>query len=634
MCGIFAMRVAHTRAAHARVQAALHAMHSRGPDGSGTSTLDAGHVWLAHTRLAIMDPEGGAQPLSNEDGSVVAVVNGEIYGFEALRRALESRGHRFRTASDSEVLVHLYEERGVDAVRALRGELAFVLYDTRTHTLLAGRDRFGIKPLCYTVQGTDLFIASTLKALVAAGVPAAWDPHTFWQIAQCQYPLPSQTLCHNIHQLPPAHILIARQGEPPEIRRYWDFDYPLEPESVELGEAASLLRERFDEAVAERMRADVEVGCYVSGGLDSCSVVATAARLTTQPLRCFTLSFDESAYDELEIAREMVQHVGGELIPVRVDGRALLEAHPDAVRASEGLVINGHLSAKYLLSRAVRQAGIKVVLVGEGADEVLAGYPHLRRDLFRAARDTAAESTLAGRNAVARSIFLPDGGDALPLDAVERALGFVPTYLEAKAGLGRRMLSVLDPDFVEAHQHIDGYAELISSVDVEGQLRGRHPVHQSMVLWSRQSLAQYILPLIGDGTEMAHSVEGRLPFLEPRLVEQVVRWPVSLKISSEGIEKHVFREAMRDRLTPRVYRRQKHALLAPPLCFRPALRDLVRGQIEGAHRHPFLDAHRLLELLDRADRLSEAERQAWDPVLMMSLSAVAFHEGMSSWSTS
>ncbi len=214
----------------------LQALAHRGPDGEGEWTTHDGALWLGHTRLAIIAPDDGRQPLASEDGKVHAVINGEIYGYAALRRALEKQGHRFATGSDSEVLVHLYEERGLDFVNALRGELAFVLFDEPRQRLVAGRDRFGIKPLVYAESARGLFLASEAKALFAMGVPAAWDSEAFLSACTHQYLPADCTFFAGLRQVPAGHLLIAERGASPRLERYWDLDLPLRAEE-ERGEA-------------------------------------------------------------------------------------------------------------------------------------------------------------------------------------------------------------------------------------------------------------------------------------------------------------------------------------------------------------------------------------------------------------
>ena len=285
--------------------------------------------------------------------------------------------------------------------------------------------------------------------------------------------------------------------------------------------------------------------------------------------------------------------------------------------------MNGHLSAKFLLSRAIREAGYRVALTGEGSDEVFAGYAHLREDLLRAESRLDEISALRADNAVSAGLMMASAEDG-GLDPVRERLGFVPSFLRAKAELGARLRPLL-----RAPAPGDAPLRFLESFGAPGQLEGRHPVDQSLYLWCKSALATYILRTLGDGMEMAHSVEGRLPFLDHPLVEFSRRLPLSLKIRGD-VEKFALREAVRDRLPEAVYRRRKHPFLAPPLSLfvdeegRSLVRDLVAGRAFGTM--PFLDRGRVVELLDRLPSLPAAERTALDPVLMMVLTAGLIHE--------
>ncbi|HEU4411622.1 MAG TPA: asparagine synthase (glutamine-hydrolyzing) [Polyangiaceae bacterium] len=604
---------------------AIGAIGHRGPDGSGLWADELGGAALGHVRLAIIDPAGGAQPIANEDGTVVASVSGELYGFEALRAGLEARGHRFRTGSDAEVLVHLYEERGPACLDELRGEFAFLLWDARDRLLFAARDRFGVRPLCYAEHGGRLWLASEAKALFAAGLPAAWDETALEQAAQMQYPSPERTLFRGVRALEPGHLLLAAGGAV-RTRPYWDLDYPPEApgQAYDAGEAREAVRAALADAVRVRLRADVPVAFQLSGGVDSAAVVALAASLGQKAPPCFTIGFDDAAYDERAAAGELAAYVGADLHVVDAPAASLVEAFAPAVEQGEGLAINGHIGAKFLLSRAVRDAGYKVVLTGEGADEVFAGYAHLRQDLWASSGGAEGEARLArlaAENRASAGIMLPSG-PGLALGEVRARLGFVPSWLEAKASLGLRVGSLLAGREGRARP-FDAYRLFLSGVDVGRQLRGRARVHQSLYLWTKTALGGYILRTLGDGMEMAHGVEGRLPFLDHRLFELARSLPVSLTIR-EGVEKYVLREALGRLVPPSTRARQKHPFLAPP--FASVARGLMRDLLRPPHLPAAFDASRVRDLLERFDGLPEGERRAIDPALCLVTSAAILQQ--------
>ena len=631
------------QATETALKRATAAMEHRGPDGQRHWTDPSGLVGLGHARLSIIDLSTGDQPLANEDGSIHAVVNGELYDFEARRAELEARGHRFKTRSDSEILLHLYEEFGLEALEHLTGEFAFVLWDRPKARLIAGRDRFGIKPLLFGRSGHDLIFASEAKALFAAGVPAAWDEASFHHALHLGVPSPSRSLYRGVEQVPPGHVLICEAGLAPRLKPYWDFDYPREDGSggrtaLPAGDERAVIAgftEQLEASVRRRLRADVPVGVYLSGGLDSCSLLGLAARQSGPGLKAFSLSFTGDArYDESAIASEMAAHAGADLSLIPVTHGDLARHFLAAVVQGETMFFNTHGVAKYMLSAAVRAAGIKVVLTGEGSDEILAGYAHFRRDLLLHTNDhghggrvAEALAELARTNAVSRGLLLPDGNLA-GAEALGRRLSHVPSWLLAQKENADRWHPYLAPAFTSAHAGKDPYGSFLDDLPIAAQVTGRHPVHQSLYLWSKTVLPGYLLTVLGDRMEMGHSVEGRVPFLDHNLVDYVVRLPVSWKI--RGLtEKYLLREAAKPVLTDTVYQREKHPFVAPPsqdVGQSPLDRFLFEyvgdhlGSLRFFHR-PTVEA--LLASLSTLDR---DQRQLVDATLMGLASVAALGE--------
>jgi asparagine synthase (glutamine-hydrolysing) len=639
MCGIVGIYSPTGAVASEELERATQRLTHRGPDGQRT-WLDPDHgVGLGHARLSIIDLATGDQPIASEDGRLHVVVNGEFYDFERIQEDLRRRGHRLRTRSDSEIVLHLYEEHGTGCLDQLRGEFAFLLWDGRAGRLLAARDRFGIKPLYYAWRGDVLVLASEAKALFAAGIPARWDRATFFRAVHHQAPPQDRTLFEGVHQVPPGHYLIASAGEA-RLVRYWDFDYPVTHRAGSArsdGEHAEEFRRALDEAVRLRLRADVPVGCYLSGGLDSGAILGLAAAHRSDPIRAFTLSFDRPEYDETAIAREMAGQANAEFHPIPITQSDLADHFADAVAHAETLAINAHGVAKYLLSRAVRDAGYKVVLTGEGSDEILAGYPHFRRDFWLhdhgvagcdARSVEALIEELRARNPVSRGLLLPDGEGA-SLEGVRAALGFTPSWLETCATQAHKLSALFSPEFAAEVAGRDAYRELVESLDVPGQLAGRAPVNQSLYLWSKVMLPNYVLTFLGDRMEMAHSIEGRLPFLDHEVVELARELPVDQKIRGT-VEKYVLREAARPVLTAAVYGRQKHPFTAPPAALATdgrlyqLLQDTLRGPALGSL--PFFDHSRVVALLDQLPAMDDGLRTAYDMPLMVLLSACVIHE--------
>jgi asparagine synthase (glutamine-hydrolysing) len=625
MCGIVALFDPGGAVSPETLRESTRCLIHRGPDAQRQWRAPDAQAGLGHARLAIIGLGNGHQPLANEDGKVQVVVNGEFYDFERLRRGLEQDGHRFRTDSDSEILPHLYERQGFDCVHALRGEFAFVLWDERRRLAFAARDRFGIKPLYYACHEGALLLASEVKALFAAGVPGRWDNEGVYQALHFALP-PGRTLYAGVRQVPPGHYLVF-SGRRVRLGRYWDLNYPTRAEAPPVpseGECIESFRQALEEAVRLRLRADVPVGCYLSGGLDSSAVLGLAARHVVRPIRAFVLSFRERAYDEEEIARETAAHVGAEVTVLPVGEAELSEHFERAIWHTETFVFNTNGVAKYLLSGLVHEHGYRVVLTGEGADEVLAGYPHFLRDhLLHGGQGEPEERVralldeLQAANPAFRGLGLDETAGNLGAGA-RRRLGYLPSMWESNLPVATALRGLFTPTFAESFGRADPYARFLDEADVAGQLRGRDVLNQSLYLWSKTWLPQYILSYLGDRAEMAHAVEGRLPFLDHRLFERVRDMPVSLKV--RGLtDKYLLREAARPYLTERVYARRKFAFAAPPALWRPGapLYEQLQEALNapGGRWLPFFGRDRVRALLEEMAGATGGRRAQLDAAL-------------------
>ncbi len=627
MCGIVAILSQGEPVSAELLCRATRRLDHRGPDLQRQWVSPDGRVGLGHARLSIIDLATGEQPIASEDGSLRIVANGEFYGYEAIRRALLQRGHQLATCADTEVALHLYEEMGAECLSHLRGEFAFVLWDAARGTLFAARDRFGIKPLFYAVVGDTLYLASEAKALFAAGVPAGWDREAvFQQLFLCT--AQDRTLFAGVWQVPPGHYLEARAGGL-RVVRYWDLCYPRGERPAGVRREAELveeLRQTLAEAVRLRMRADVPVGCLLSGGVDSSAVLGMAARDHAGPIRAFTVTFDHPAYDEGPIARETVDRVGGEYYPIALDQDLLAEHLADAVWHGETLGANALGVARYLQSRAVHQAGYKVVLSGDGADELFAGYLYFRHEYLVRARDGLDEglrqqllAALLRDNPAFRAVLSqPRTASA----GVQRLLGFVPSWLRATAVSRGDLAALLAPDFAAEFAARDLQAAFVERFDITGQLTGRDPVLQALYLWTKSMLPNQVL--IADRLDMAHAVEVRMPLLDHRVAELVREMPVSLLI--RGLtEKYALRQAVRSYVSDRVYRRPKHPFTAPhgTLDTNSGLHQLTQDVLRGPALAalPFFDRRAVVALLDRLPGLDHRQRIALDPCFFLILCA-------------
>lgn len=629
MCGIIGIYNSAKPIDKDSLRRAGDTLAHRGPDGEGFYLAEDRRTALAHRRLSIIDLATGAQPLKNETGDIYAVVNGEFYGYDSLRKNLAARGHVFATRSDSEILIHLYEEYGVECLEHLRGEFAFILHDRRKNLVFAARDRFGIKPLCYTqLPDGMLLLASEAKALFALGAPARWDLESFHSAASLQYTLPGRTLFDGIRQLKPGELMLA-YGKTIKTQIYWEMDFLPEAQTDNDETAATeMIESALKDALRERLSADVPVCFHLSGGLDSSGLLGLATAMTGQTQDAFTVRFGHDGYDEYPVAAETAAAQGARLHVVDVTQVDLVTHLPDAVYHGEGLAINGHLAGKYLLNRAIRAGGFKVALSGEGADEIFAGYPHLRQDLW--AMDTANDATAVERQA---ALLAANGasagvqtalGTGLSTQGAADALGYVPSFLAAKATLGKRVHALLAPAFRARFAGVDAYAALMQETQAAETTAGRHNVNRSSFLWSKTALANYILRTLGDGMDMAHSVEGRLPFLDHHLFAAARRLPISMKIKN-GQEKYILRRALKPYITDTVYRRQKHPFMAPPVSMfsSPALAAMVSDHFASGSfaALPFFDVKAARALPAQLASMPAEERRAQEPVLMAMLTA-------------
>lgn len=571
MCGIIA-GLFQRPVDPAVLERSLDTLTHRGPDERGHWLSDDRTWALGHTRLSIIGLDNGSQPMAAADGAVQMVVNGELYGYRAIRDRLRQAGSVFATDSDSEIALHLYMEKGVGAAQELRGEFAVVIADRRNNVMIGIRDRFGIKPLFYAVHEGNVVFASEIKALLALGVPARWDREATLQEAFLFRPH-ERTLFDGIHTVPPGHYVIARKGE---VRTYcyWDMDFPtqsaLAADTRSDEDIVAGFKEVLQDAVRERLVADVEVASYLSGGIDSCAVLGLAQEGLERPIRAFTLTFDDALYDESALAEKQAAHVGANYHPVPVTPDALAHEYSDAVWHAETMFVNGHGVAKYMLSRAVRDAGIKVVFTGEGADEMLGGYPPFRRDVLLYNTEGQDPQTVARlldelreSNESSRGLLTTDREAPDELNSVIRRLGWAPSWVETFSHMGIHTTALFRPEFKAGLEAMDPYEGTLARLPIDQRVIGRDPLNQALYLWARIQMPNFILTFLSDRMEMAHSIEGRVPFLDHKVAEYCAGIPVHMKVKGMR-EKHVLREAARDVIIDEVYNREKHPFMTPP----------------------------------------------------------------------
>lgn len=569
--------------------------------------------------------------------SFPVVFDGSLYGTAPLRAEVESRGLPAVSGGDDELIARLYEIEGVRCLDRLRGEFAFILWDPKNQLLLAARDRVGGRALHFAEIGDVVYVGSEAKALFAAGVPAEWDRESFFQATFVFYDA-DRSLFRNVLQVPPGHYLLATRYRA-QLVSYWDYDYPLaDPASAPVeAEVVQSIRSTLTEAVRLRMPQEERTACFLSGGIDSCTVLGIAASMSPRPVGAFTASFATAAdYDEGARAEEMANHVRADFHKVPIDDTLLADNFFDMIWHSESLIHTLSPVANFLLAKAMRASGFRVALSGHGSDEIFAGYPHFRRDMLlynSAGQDPDAVRKLLAQleasNQIAQGLTLPTGA---PQRTGANDLGFVPSWIQTRFENGARYRQFFSGEFAGEFADRDPIRVFYSRMDVRGQLAGREPVNQSQYTWNRVMLPNNQLTIFGDRAEMAHGIEGRLPYLDHVLIERVRPVPVRLKIRGAN-EKYVLREAARPYVTDAVYRREKHGFIAPPSSvdlggkLHQLIQDTMRGPVLRAM--PFFDSKAITAALDRLPQADEKERRAVSVNMTMILSACALHARLS-----
>ncbi|WP_415408388.1 asparagine synthase (glutamine-hydrolyzing) [Synechococcus sp. W2B2] len=647
MCGIGGVFLADRRQTLDRqllVNMAAIQSH-RGPDGFGVECIDAAGVGFCHARLSIIDlnESRARQPFLSDDRQVLMAHNGEFYDFQRIRADLTAQGVRFSTKSDSEILLRLYQRQGLEStLPLLRGEFAFALFDAVDDCLYLVRDRFGIKPQYWTMTPEGVVFGSELKVLFAHPLVERrfTSEGLFHQLMQTM--VPGTTAFAGVHQVQPGHVLkVQRRGDRLEVSEstYWDVDFPrLDQRDSTLTEADHIanVRAALLEAVEMRMVADVPVGCYLSGGIDSCSILGLASAVSQGPVKAFTIGFDDARYDETPIAAEMAEATGAEQDVMRLSGRELYGHMEQTLWHTERTIYNTLAVAKYLMSRHVNNVDYKVVMTGEGSDELFGGYPAFRRDMFLHGLDDLPqsdrqdwESLLQTNNSLVQGAMLAaDQVDDPDLDAV---VGFTPSCLQPWLAC-----APLVPDLL-AEEHRQALAEYSPGKAIAEQLNpqqleGRHALDKAQYVWIKTMLEGQILTWGGDRVDMANSMEARPAFLDHHLAAAAVQVPPELRIKGKT-EKYVLREAMAGLLPEVLYKREKFAFMAPPAHTEPEKWAQMKQLADDYLSDEAIDAAGLLSkegvrtLFARHDDpvTTDAERVQMDAVISHLLGVQMLH---------
>jgi asparagine synthase (glutamine-hydrolysing) len=574
-------------------------LHHRGPDDEGSVTLPG--VGLGMRRLSIVDLAGGQQPFSNETDSVQLVANGEIYNFPALRQELEGLGHTFRSRSDIEVLVHAYEQWGVDFLPRLRGMFALALWDGTSRTLLAARDRAGEKPIYWTLTTRGLLLASEVKALlVRPEVARELDPEGVDQFLTYEYVIAPRTILRGVHKLPPAHYLLYRDGQV-SVHRYWDAaSVPVR--AWQEDEAADALRGALDRATVSQMMADVPLGAFLSGGIDSSSIVAFMSAASLQPVNSFSIGFEDGTYNELPYAREVAElfktnHRERTVTPNLAELFDKLIVHLDEPFADVSLF------PTYLVSQLAREH-VTVALSGDGGDELFGGYDAYQAQQMAARFSAVGERLMPAVAAVAAALPPTEKKKGV----VNKFKRFVQGAAHAPEDLGHYRWMVYLGARAKSRLYTAALQAALNESDVYRPVRealARYGADEGLNRQLYTDLSLYLADDIlvkVDRMSMATSLETRAPFLDADVMELAFSMPGDFKIRG-GERKWILKRAMRAVLPERILTRKKEGFSIPMKNWlrrdlQPLMRELLsperirrRGLFEPAAVERLVDAH-------------------------------------------
>lgn len=566
MCGVVGLAVdAGTTPAQAMLESMVAAIRHRGPDDEGYYVAPG--IGLGHARLSIIDLGGGKQPIHNEDKSVWISYNGEVFNYLELRRDLEKRGHRFYTETDTEVIVHLYEEYGDDFVHRLNGQFAFALWDNCRRRLILVRDRAGILPLFYAETRGKLVFASEVKGILASGlISARLDRATLDEVFTFWCPVAPKTVFAGVSQVRPGEMVIWQDGRI-EKRQYWDWDFPAagDFDNRKPADLARQLEDLLDDATRIRLRADVPVGAYLSGGLDSSSLVALINRQNISKLRTFSIGFESKALDESDYQHELSRHLQTEHSSIECRGGDIASRFLESIRHTESPILRTAPVPMGMLSGLVRENDFKVVLTGEGADEVLGGY-----DIFKEAK--VREFWARRPESEWRPLLLKRLYPYLDFSGSQSQ-----AYLKAFFGSGfdkvdNLVFSHLPRWSMTAQIKMFFSDEFLADLKDNAIERFERQSDRQWSEWARFNrweyveartiLPGYILSSQGDRMLMANSVEGRFPFLDHRVIEFARTVPPKYKMRAM-CEKYLLKKAMGNYLPKRIVARSKQPYRAP-----------------------------------------------------------------------
>ncbi len=540
-------------------------MNYRGPDESGIYVDDL--IGLGHARLSIIDLAGGVQPIHNEEKTLWIVYNGEIYNYPELKIDLEKKGHRFYTTTDTEVLLHLYEEKGIDCLNELNGQFAFAIWDSKQKELIIARDRVGIRPLFYCRYDDAFFFASEIKAIFAnQEVPRETDASALDEIFTFWTTLPGKTVFKNIHELPPGHFLTIKNNQI-QIKKYWDIPFYATEEQFDwsVNQYTERIQELLTDAIRIRLRADVPVGCYLSGGLDSSGVTSLVVKNFDNNVRTFGIRFEEKAFDEGEHQNLMVSHLQTDHTEMIATNQLIGASLSDVLWHCEKPLLRTGPVPLYLLSDVVHNNKYKVVLAGEGADEVFGGYNIFREAKVRNFWARQPESKWRGMLIGKLYPYIFKNPRLWKMQQAFFASGLDrhddPFFSHFIRWQNTSKIKTFFSEDLLASLNLDSYNGALTSM-LPDTFSEWDYLSKAQFLEMALFLSNYLLSSQGDRVAMAHSVEIRLPYLDYRLIEFMGRVPSHLKIRGLN-EKYLLKKAFQGILPGAITNRPKHPYRAP-----------------------------------------------------------------------
>src|SRR5579883_152565 len=567
IAGIIDLSGANRPAPPGAIQAMAEAIYHRGPDEDGF--LERPGLAFASRRLSIVGLADGRQPIHNEDGSISVVFNGELFDYPEMRAELEGRGHRFATHCDTELIPHYWEDHQEEFFSHLRGQFAFALWDSKRRRIILARDRFGICPLYWTQQGDWLLFGSEIKALLASGmVEAKPDPRGINHLFTF-YALPSPVTCFDgVQLLPPGHYLriqLGANGESGQVseRVYWQIDFP-DRGQEDYASSGRQLADRFEEtllgSVTRRLRADVPVVSYLSGGVDSSVVVALASKVRGEPIPTFTIRITRPDLDESQEASLVARHIGTDPIVVTCGQEEVLRNYAALIRAAEGPVIDTSCAALLMLAREVHKHGYKVALTGEGADEWLAGYAWHKMNWLISWLDIIPGVPLSQwmRRAVAPLVGAPRSAWKYRQRA-QAAVGGPNAWLDIYNLMSMSKLHFYSPWMMKLMEDRSPFEELGFNL---GRMRRWHPLNRELAVGARIQLAGLLLNAKGDRVAMNSSVETRYPFLDEEVFDYLAKVPPRWKL--RGLRDKALLRVVAERWLPRSIARRRKAMFRAP----------------------------------------------------------------------